>query len=102
MAIDEKAPSEKRPITFHLGPQIPAGASISSVQGYVSRKAAGFTTTLAAPAAAEATTFTLADNPGKGALLVVDPGSPTAEETFKVVSLSGNVATLSHTVGAGP
>lgn len=97
MAIDEKAPSEKRPIPFHLGPQIPAGASIVSVQAYVSWEKAGFTTTLAAPCSAEAATLTLADNPGKGALLVVDPGSPTSEETFKVVSIAGNVATLSHT-----
>lgn len=97
MAIDEKAPSEKRPITFHLGPQIPAGASLLSVQAYVSRKAPGFTTTLTAPASAESSTLTLAADPGKGALLIVNPGSPTAEETFKVTSMAGNVATLSHT-----
>jgi hypothetical protein len=96
MAIDEKAPSEKRPIAFHLGPQIPAGASITSVQAYVSRKAAGFTTTLTAPASAESSTLTLAADPGKGALLIVNPGSPTAEETFKVTSMAGLVATLSH------
>jgi hypothetical protein len=98
MAIEEKAPSEKRPITFHLAPQMPVGSTIVSVQAYASRKVSGFTTTLTAPAAAEDATLTLASDPGQGALLIVNPGSPTAEETFKVTSMAGLVATLSHTV----
>lgn len=98
MAIDEKAPSELRPVTFHLGPQIPAGATLLSIQAYASLRAAGYSTTLAADAAAEAATITLADNPKAGALLTINPGSPTAEETVKVLSMAGNVATLAHTL----
>jgi hypothetical protein len=100
MAIDEKAPSELRPITFHLAPQIPAGASIvGTVQAFASRIVAGFSTTLAVDAAAGATTVTLGVDVKAGAVVTINPGSPTAEEKVKVVSTSGVVATLSHPLG---
>lgn len=87
MAERQKGPRERRLLPFDLSAQISTGAVLSTAQGYASRKVTA-TTTLAAQLNAEDATATLDDNPGVGALIIVDPNSASLEETFKVSSVT--------------
>jgi hypothetical protein len=96
--VHVKFPMERRIYPFALANKIAVGAVITSVQAFISRASPPLgiyplqATTLAAPAALNASTITVAAvDPRAGALLIVEPGTVN-EETLKVVSTSANGA----------
>lgn len=99
MAERKKGPREVRLQPFELSPLISEGADLSSVQGFTSREVT-LSAQLTAAVNPEDTSILLNANPGVGAQLVIEPGSLTAEETFKVLSVAG--ASSPFTVGIIP
>jgi hypothetical protein len=87
MAERQKSPREVRKFPFDLTAQMSAGASLTTVQGFASRKQLQ-STTLAAAAVPDDPTVLLNANPGVGALLIVHPNDPVFEETLKVTNVT--------------
>jgi hypothetical protein len=100
MAYYRYRPHKERYIPFDLAPLIALGTTLTSVEGFASRRVTA-TTTLAGSVAAEDGSVLLSHDPGMGALLVVDPDDPRLKETFRVHTVipSGPnfLCTLVHT-----
>jgi hypothetical protein len=92
MADRKKSPREVRKILFELAQIISPETTLSSVVVYASRKVTLATTVGAGGISPEATAIDLNANPGIGALVIVNPGSMSNEETFKIISVSGSSA----------
>jgi hypothetical protein len=88
MAERKKGPREVAKIPWDLAKLIPSDATLVSAVVYAARKVTA-TTTLYGAITAEDATIQLNADPKIGALLTVEPGSLTAEETFKITSVSG-------------
>jgi hypothetical protein len=90
MAERKKGPREVAKIPWDLDELVPSDATLVSAIVYAARKVLA-TTTLAGAIMAEDATIQLNADPKVGALLTVEPGSLTAEETFKITSVSGAI-----------
>jgi len=86
---DSKQPIETMPMTKDFTGRLPAGTAILSGTVSAARlERENLSTTLAASAAAAATTISLTANVLGGAIVTIKPGSAT-EEKRRVISLSG-------------
>ena len=92
-----KTQLERRIYPINLAAKVALGAVVTSVEAFISRASPPLgiyplqATTLAAAAALNVGTITLAADPRAGALLILEPGTAN-EETLKVVSTAINGA----------